>query len=190
MHALPNFFSININGFRRQYDGVLLFDWTPVKVGQIIEVDTSGTGAASAWTRIAQQGDMFFVFCKRGEGCESSENGPLPISLNTRGIYAVGKSVTGPYDYGRGRMAIKVRIVALLENHVSQLDINTNPITYWATPYRGNRNDAIQRHPDETNERFAPHPQQGLEFVKMILAKNPGLRNTMINEWPYLKNRV
>lgn len=187
---MPNFFSININGFRRRYDGVLLYDWNPVTINQVIEVDTSGSGAASAWRGTAQTGDIFFVFCKRGEGCESSENGPLPVSLNTRGIYAVAKSISDPYSYGRGRIAIKVRIVALLENHVSQLEINTNPITYWATPYRGNRNDAIQRHPDETNKRFAPHPQQGLEFVKMILAKNPGLRNTIINEWPYFRNRV
>lgn len=186
---MPNFYSININGFRRS-DGVLLYDWNPVVINQIIEVDTSGTGAASAWTRTAQQGDVFFIFCKRGEGCESSENGPLPISLKTRGIYAIAKSVSNPYPYRTGRTAIRVRIIALLENHVSQLEININPITYWATPYRGNRNDAIQRHPDETNERFAPHPQQGLEFVKMILAKNSGLRNTLINEWPYFKNKV
>jgi len=190
LSVIPNFFTININGFSRSSTGKLLYDSVEVKVNQIIEVDTSGTGAASAWVRIARQGDMFFVYCHRGVRCESSQHSSLPTSLATRGIYAVAKSMSDPYTHSPGRSAIKVRIVTLLENHVPQFEINGNLLTYWATPYRGNRNDAIQRHPDETNKSFAPHPQQGLEFVKMILAKNPSLKNTIVNEWPWFTNKV
>lgn len=185
----PNFFSISINGFSRSLNGRLLYNGGPVRVNQIIEVDTSGAGSASAWTRWAQKGDMFFVYCRRGVGCDWREY-PLTTTLATRGIYAIARSTTGPYNYSVGRTAIKVRIIALLENPVPQYEINGNSNTYWATPYRGNRNDAIQRHPDQTNRRFCPHPLQGLEFVKMILARNPGLRNVIISIWPYFKGRV
>ena len=160
-----------------------------MKTNQIIEIATSNSGAASAWTMWAQKGDMFFVYCKRGVGCDWREY-HLPTLLHTRGIYAVAKSGSGPYRYSARESAVKVRVVALLENHVPQFEINGNPKTYWATPYAGNRNDAIQRHPDETNKRHCPHPDQGLEFVKMILARNPSLKKLMIREWPYLKNKV
>ena len=185
----PNFFSIASNRFSRSYKGKLIYRGASVKVNQIIAVDTSDTGAASAWTKKAQNGDMFFVYCKRGVGCDWRQY-HLPSTLATRGIYALAKSESGPYKYSVGRTAIKVRVVALLRNHVPQFEINGNPKTYWATPYRGNRNDAIQRHPDETNKKYCPHPDQGLEFVKMILTKNPGLKKLMISEWPYLKNKV
>lgn len=189
MSQAPNFFSVNSERFSRSANGQLLYNGWPVQVNQVIAVDTSGSGAASAWNRYAQVGDMFFVYCKRGVGCDWRRDS-LPTTLEKRGIYAIGKSTSGPYNFGQGRIAIDVRIVALLDAHVPQYEINGNPRTYWATPYRGNRNDAIQRHPDDTNAHLCPHPQQGLEFLKMIVNRNPGLISTIIAEWPYFQNRI
>jgi len=189
MSQAPNFFTINSENFNRSSNGKLFYDSALVKNNQIFAIATRSTGAASAWTKWAQKGDMFFVNCKMGVGCDWHQY-HLPQTLATRGIYAVAKSESGPYRYSAEETAIKVRVVALLRNHVPQFEINGNPKTYWATPYRGNRNDAIQRHPDETNKKYCPHPDQGLEFVKMILTKNPGLKKLMISEWPYLKNKV
>jgi len=87
-------------------------------------------------------------------------------------------------------MAIDVNVLALLENPVPQFEINGNKLTYFATPYRGNRNDAIQQHPDATNACISPHPQQGLEFIKMIIVKNPSLKPILENKWSYFIGKI
>lgn len=185
----PNFFTINSERFTRGQKGNVLYKNNMVTTNQKIPVDTTGNGAQATWTKTANSGDMFFLNCKKGIGCDW-ENYRLGDTLKNRGIYAIAKSSSKPYQFSSGRKAIDIEIVALLNNHVPQYKINGNPKTYWATPYAGNRNDAIQRHPDNTNKDLCPHPDQGVEFVKMIIKENPKVTKVIKNHWPFFNNII
>lgn len=118
------------------------------------------------------KGDVLFSY-KTGQAKTLSE------ALIARGIYGVGIAVTDPFiikenilnpsykDYG-----ILVYYPTFLKTHLTIRDIQLNPKTIDLTPYNGNRNDALQHIPKES---------QYETLLGMLVNKNPEL-NELFNQ--------